>query len=121
MKKPAAIYARVAKSNQIDPRYNLPSQIQNCTKFAELNGFSVAGIYQDEINGAKPIARRPGGGQLQRALNTGQIRAVIVYRVDRLSGTSVDFLRTVHDWLRAGVEIYALDVGQITSELDVGL
>jgi len=121
MNKPAAIYARVATSEQVDRRYSLPSQIKDCKKFAELNGFTVAGIYQDEISGAKPIASRPDGGQMQKAINTGQIKAVIVYRVDRLSRNSVDFFRTIHDWLRAGVEIYALDIGQITSELGVGL
>jgi len=33
----------------------------------------------------------------------------------------VDLLTTVRDWLRAGVEIFALDIGKITSELDIVL
>jgi site-specific DNA recombinase len=41
--------------------------------------------------------------------------------VDRLSRDIVDLLTTVRDWLRAGVEVYALDIGQITSELDIVL
>jgi site-specific DNA recombinase len=121
MNKPAAIYARVATNNQVNRKNSLPSQIKNCTKFAELNGFDIAAIYQDEISGAKPIATRPDGGRLQRAIKARQIKAVIVYRLDRLSRDSIDLLTTVRDWLRDGVELYALDIGQITGELGVGL
>lgn len=90
-------------------------------KFASQKGFDVAAVYQDDISGAKPIGGRPEGGQLQASIDGGQINTVIVYCVDRLSRDIVDLLTTVRDWLRAGVEIYALDIGQVTSELDIVL
>ena len=113
----AAIYARVDTSTQVDRRFSLPSQIESCKKFAEQKGFTVVGIYQDEISGTKPIASRPGGRRLFRAINSGQIDAVVVYRVDRLSRDSMDFLKTFRDWLRANIEIYALNMGQVKGEL----
>ena len=55
------------------------------------------------------------------AIDLRQVKAIIVYQVDRLSRDIVDLLTTVRDWLQTGLEIYALDVGQITSELDIVL
>jgi site-specific DNA recombinase len=50
-----------------------------------------------------------------------EVDAVIVYQVDRLSRDIVNLLATVQTWLRAGVEVYSLDVGKIESELDIVL
>lgn len=121
MTKQVAIYARVSTEDQAERGYSLPSQIENCQKFANQKGLDIAIVYQDDVSGAKPIASRPEGRQLQNAVESRQIKTVIVYQVDRLSRDIVDLLATVRDWLRAGVEIYALDIGQITSELDIVL
>jgi site-specific DNA recombinase len=121
MNRSAAIYARVSTDDQAEKGYSLPSQIEACRKFALQKGFDVAGVYQDDISGAKPITTRPYGSELQRAIDMRQINTVIVYCVDRLSRDIVDLLTTVRDWLRTGVEIYCLDVGQIISELDIVL
>lgn len=121
MAKNAAIYARVSTDDQAEHGYSLPSQIENCHKFAAVNGLNVTAIYQDDISGVKSIASRPDGMQLQHAIESRHIKAVVVYRVDRLSRDIVDLLTSVRNWLRAGVEVYALDIGQITSELDIVL
>jgi len=121
MNRQTAIYARVSTDDQAERGYSLPSQIEACKKFADQKGLEIAALYQDDISGAKPINTRPDGYELQRAIDSGQVKAVIVYCVDRLSRDIVDLLMTVRDWLRAGVEVYALDVGQVTSELDIVL
>src|SRR5688500_10748234 len=121
MNKQAAIYARVSTGDQAEKGYSLPRQIEACQKFASQKGFAVAAVYQDEISGAKPISIRPNGYELQKAIDSRQIKSVIVYCVDRLSRDIVDLLTTVRDWLRAGVEIHALDIGQITSAQDIVL
>jgi site-specific DNA recombinase len=121
MNKPAAIYARVSTDDQAERGYSLPSQIEACMKFANQKGFDLSAVYQDDISGAKPIGARPNGYELQRAIDARQIKVVIVYCVDRLSRDIVDLLTTVREWLRAGIEIYTLDVGQVTSELDIVL
>ncbi len=119
--KHAVIYARVSSDDQAEKGYSLPSQIEACSKFAEQKGWSIAGVHADDISGAMPICDRPEGEKLQDAIDSKLINAVIVYQVDRLSRDIVDLLTTVRDWLRAGMEIYSLDVGQITSELDIVL
>jgi len=121
MKRRAAIYSRVSTDDQAERGYSLPSQIEACQNFADQKGFEIVSVYQDDISGAKPITARPDGYEMQGAIEAGQIQAVIMYQVDRLSRDIVDLLATVRGWLRAGVEIYSLDVGQITSELDIVL
>jgi len=119
MTKQAAIYARVSTDDQAERGYSLPSQIEACKQFATQKGLNVVSVYNDDISGAMPISARPEGEQLQEAINTRLINTVIVYCVDRLSRDIVDLLTTVRDWLRAGIAIYCLDIGQITSELDI--
>ena len=46
---------------------------------------------------------------------------MVVYQIHRLSCDIVDLLTSVCVRLRSGVEIYALDVGQVTSEPDIVL
>jgi site-specific DNA recombinase len=121
MNKQVAIYVRVSTDDQAERGYSLPSQVEACQKFASQKGFEVVAVYKDDISGAKSIASRPEGGQLQSAIDSKQIKAVIVYQIDRLSRDIVDLLTTVRDWLRLGIEIYSLDLGQITSELDIVL
>ena len=121
MNKRAAIYVRVSSDDQAEHGYSLPSQIEECQKFAWQKGFDVIAVYQDDISGAKPISSRPAGGELQRAIDARQINTIIIYQVDRLSRDFVDLVTTVRDWLHGGVEIHALDIGQVTSEIDIAL
>lgn len=103
MNKQAAIYARVSTNDQAERGYSLPSQIEACSNFANSKGWNIAGVYADDKSGAVPISERPEGAQLQEAIDTRVIRAVIVYQLDRLSRDIVDLLMTVRDWLRAGL------------------
>lgn len=121
MTKQAAVYARVSTDDQAERGYSLPSQIEACKQFAISKDLEIAAVHADDISGALPFVDRPEGEQLQDAIDAKLINAVIVYQVDRLSRDIVDLLTTVRDWLRAGIEIYSLDVGQITSELDIVL
>src|SRR5690349_3003760 len=121
MNKQAAIYARVSTDDQAERGYSLPTQIEACQQFARQRGFEVVGVYQDDISGAKSLTHRPEGGELQNAIDARQIDTVIIYQVDRLSRDIVDLLASLSDWLRAGVDVYALDVGQVTGELDIVL
>lgn len=121
MTKRAAIYARVSTDEQSDHGYSLPSQIQACQRFVEQRDMDLAEVFQDDMSGAVPIAYRPQGKQLQAAIDKREIDAVVVYRVDRLSRDLIDLMIVVRAWLRAGVEIYFLDVGQVESENAIAL
>jgi len=121
MTKRVAIYARVSTDDQAEKGYSLPSQIEACRSFTEKLGYVVSVELSEDHSGATPISERPQGARLIDMAKRREVDAVIVYQVDRLSRDIVNLLATVQTWLRAGVEVYSLDVGKIESELDIVL
>lgn len=121
MTKKAAIYARVSTDDQADKGYSLPSQLDGCRQYIEQLGYSIVAEFKEDNSGAIPVADRTQGKRLAEMVKFREVDAVIVHQVDRLSRDIVDLLATVRNWLRAGVEVYALDVGKIESELDIVL
>lgn len=121
MTKKAAIYARVSTDDQADKGYSLPSQLDGCRQYIDQLGYSIVVEFKEDNSGAIPVADRPQGKRLAEMVRFREVDAVVVHQVDRLSRDIVDLLATVRNWLRAGVEVYALDVGKIESELDIVL
>lgn len=121
MTKKAAIYARVSTDDQADKGYSLPSQLDGCRQYIEQLGYSIVVEFKEDNSGAIPVADRTQGKRLAEMVKFREVDAVVVHQVDRLSRDIVDLLATVRNWLRAGVEVYALDVGKIESELDIVL
>jgi site-specific DNA recombinase len=121
MIKKAAIYARVSTSDQADNGYSLPSQLDACRTYAERFDYVVVGEFREDQSGATPVSVRPQGRLLTEMVKTRKVDAIVVHQVDRLSRDIVDLLTTVRNWLQAGMEVYALDVGKIESELDIVL
>lgn len=116
----AAIYCRVSTDEQ-EKGYSLGIQADECRRFSELNNYTICEIFQDDVSGKIPLYQRPGGSGLKGLVAAGKVDVVIVHRVDRLSRDMVDTLVIVREWLRQGIVIYALDVGQIKSESDIVL
>lgn len=121
MTKKAAIYTRVSTDDQADKGYSLPSQLDGCRQYIEQLGYAVVAEFRDDHSGAIPVTERPQGRRLAEMIKFREVDAVVVHQVDRLSRDIVDLLATVRNWLRAGVDVYALDVGKIESELDIVL
>ncbi len=121
MTKRAILYARVSSEEQADKGYSLPTQLDACRRYAERLGISVAAELTEDHSGATAIAERPTGKRLVSMLKRGEANTLIAYQVDRLSRDIVDLLASVRDWIRAGVEIHACDIGRIESELDIVL
>ena len=121
MTKKAAIYARVSTDDQADKGYSLPSQLDGCRQYIDQLGYSIVAEFKEDNSGAIPVADRPQGKRLAEMVKFREVDAVVVHQVDRLSRDIVDLLATVRNWLRVGVEVYALDVGKIESELDIVL
>lgn len=121
MSKRAAIYARVSTEDQAEKGYSLPSQITSCRAYAARLGYDVTAEFTEDYSGATAVSARPQGRVLSEMVKRRAVDAVIVNQVDRLSRDIVDLLVTVRAWLTAGVEVFAGDVGQIESELDIVL
>lgn len=92
-KKKALIYIRVSSEEQVE-NYSLGTQEEICKRTARLKGLEVVEVFREEGRSAKNIIGRP---ELIRLLdycrkNKKEINAIIVYRIDRLSRQTEDFL-----------------------------
>ena len=104
MSKRVVTYARVSTEDQAKHGYSLPSQVEECRKYAEDRDWSVVAEVSDEgISGA--TLDRPGLDQIRDLAHAGEIEALIVYDLDRLSRKVVHQLLIEEDLSKAGVAI----------------
>lgn len=91
--KQAIIYLRVSTEEQVD-NYSLDTQLDICTKEAERRGLALGQVFREEGRSAKTIAARPTLIELLEYCRTHkkEVDAVIVYRLDRISRQTADYL-----------------------------
>ncbi len=117
----AIIYARVSTDDQADRGYSLPTQLEACRKYAERLGLTVIAEFTEDCSGAISFAERPEGKKAVAMLKHREADAILIYQVDRLSRDIVDLLGSTRDWIRAGIQVHACDIGRVESELDIVL
>lgn len=91
--KNAVIYIRVSSEEQVE-NFSLDTQESICRKEAARRGFVITEVFREEGKSAKTITGRP---ELMKLLdfcrrNRKTIDAVFVYRLDRLSRQTQDYL-----------------------------
>lgn len=89
----AVLYLRVSTEEQVE-NYSLASQEEICKKEAKKRGYEVVKIFKEEGRSAKNISGRPELIQMIdycRKKRNG-IGAVFVYRLDRISRQTSDYL-----------------------------
>jgi putative DNA-invertase from lambdoid prophage Rac len=100
----AAIYARVSTNDQHNE-----IQIQERTEYAERRGWQLAGVYQDQISGAK--AQRPGLDKLMADARLHKFDAVLVWKLDRFGRSVIDLVGKLRDLESFGVRFVAASQG----------
>ena len=86
----AIIYARVSTKKQEEQGHSIEAQIKACRAYAEMKGWDVVGVYYEPKSGKNAKKRL----QLQRALaflEEGGADILIVWRLDRLTRSIIDF------------------------------
>ena len=89
----AVLYLRVSTEEQVD-NYSLETQQDICTKEAQKRGWAVTHTFREEGRSAKTIKGRTALIELLDYCrkNRKVVRAVIVYRLDRISRQTADYL-----------------------------
>lgn len=92
-KRKAVIYLRVSTEEQVD-NYSLETQADICRKEADRRNLVVAETFREEGRSAKTIKERPTLVNLLEYCrkNKREVGAVIVYRLDRISRQTADYL-----------------------------
>ncbi len=104
--KKAVIYLRVSTEEQVE-NYSLGSQEEICKREAARRGYQIAEIFKEEGRSAKNISGRPILIQMLEYCRNkkNSINAVFIYRLDRISRQTSDYLAIRKKLTECGVNI----------------
>ena len=105
----AAIYARVSTTDQTNT-----IQVRELKEYVERRGWQIAGIYQDQMSGAK--ASRPGLDQLMADARLRKFDAVLVWKLDRFGRSLVHCVSGIQELASLGIHFLAISQGLDTDE-----
>lgn len=81
----AGIYARISSDD--GTALGVGRQIADCRKLADAKGWTVAEIYEDNDVSASSGKPRPQYQRLLAAIDSGEVNALVVWDIDRLTRT----------------------------------
>lgn len=105
----AAIYARVSTTDQTNA-----IQIRELTEYVERRGWKLAGIYEDQMSGAK--ASRPGLDRLMADARLRRFDTVVVWKLDRFGRSLVHCVSGIQELASLDVRFIAISQGLDTDE-----
>jgi site-specific DNA recombinase len=102
--KRCAIYTRKSTSQGLEQEFNsLDAQREACEQYISSRGWVVLPRHYDDGGFTGANLERPGFQQLLEDIDAGKIDLVVVYKVDRLSRSLLDFAQVMHRFDQAGV------------------
>jgi DNA invertase Pin-like site-specific DNA recombinase len=103
-------YARVSTDQQRDSGISLYEQQRKIEARCIENGWTLERVYVDAgVSGSTPLARRPEGVKLLRAVQPGDV--VIAAKMDRMFRSALDALQTIADFKKRRISLWLLDLG----------
>lgn len=100
------IYCRVSTKEQVEEGNSLVTQEKNCREYANKNGYEIAAVFIEQGESAKTADRT----ELKKLMGfcsakKNNIKAVIAYKIDRISRNTDDYSQIRILLKRYGVEI----------------
>ena len=105
----AAIYARVSTADQHNA-----IQIGELSEYVQRREWELAGIYQDQISGAK--ASRPGLDKLMADARQRRFDVVLVWKLDRFGRSLVHCVSGIQELASLGIRFTASSQGLDTDQ-----
>ena len=107
----AVIYARVSSTND---RQNTKRQIEDLTRFANSNDYSIVGTYEEHISGATKNENRT---VLMECINyciANKANYILLSELSRLGRSTLQVLKSLEMLHEAGVSVYIQNLGIYT-------
>lgn len=124
MKKTTACYVRVSTKDQ-----NLDNQEKELKKWLKANEVDSSSVtwYRDQFSGT--TLARPELERLRQDIEKGNIKTIVIWKLDRVSRNLRDGVNLIGDWCEKGVRIVSMTeqldfsstVGKIIASLLSGL
>lgn len=107
-------YCRVSTQEQVEGT-SLAAQAEQIRAYASMKGLELVDVLVDAgISGGKPLAIRPEGGKLVDLIDSGEVQAVIISKLDRGFRSASDCLNNVESWERRKVSLHILSLSGTT-------
>lgn len=111
----ALLYARVSTQLQVNDGVSLDVQERQLVQAAELAGFVDHELIREEGRSGKSISGRPALVDALKRLDSGEVQALFVTRIDRLARSTKDFLNIIDRANTKGWRLVMLDLNLDTS------
>jgi site-specific DNA recombinase len=119
-----AIYTRVSTLRQVDKGMSLSAQKERLTETAKFHHMEIFDMYTDEGFSATNT-KRPDLKRMLSDAKAGSFTKLLIYKIDRLSRSVLDFHNMVDDLLKHGVNIMVeglnLDTSTSTGALTINV
>lgn len=111
-------YCRVSSQEQVEGT-SLKAQEDQIRAYAAMKGLDLRAVLVDAgVSGGKPLASRLEGCRLAEMVESEEVQAVIITKLDRGFRSASDCLNNVEAWERRGVSLHILNLGGTT--IDTG-
>jgi len=108
----ALAYARVSTSAQAEEGVSLDAQLERIGAYCRAAGLDLVETIREEgVSGAMPLANRPGGRDVLRAVASHRGGHVIALKLGRLFRDAADALNQTRAWDKAGISLHLVDMG----------
>jgi DNA invertase Pin-like site-specific DNA recombinase len=102
--KRCAIYTRKSTTNGLEQEFNsLDAQREACEAYARSQGWSMVDAHYDDGGFTGANVERPAFQRLLADVDAKRVDVVVVYKVDRLSRSLLDFAKVMDRFNAAGV------------------
>jgi DNA invertase Pin-like site-specific DNA recombinase len=102
-----AVYTRL--SRLLPDQTSTKRQAKDCRRLAEARGWTNVAIYEDIASAFRDDAKRPDYLRLVADIEAGRIRAVAIWKIDRLGRNLIEFMRFVKLCEQHGVEVASVN------------
>lgn len=107
--KKACIYTRVSTTEQANEGYSIEEQERRCRAQIESKGWEYVATYSDPGVSGRTMDRT-GLQAMIAAINAGEVNAVVIYKLDRLSRKQRDTMTIIEDiFLRKDIALVSLN------------
>jgi site-specific DNA recombinase len=86
------IYVRVSTEEQAQEGFSVRAQEQKLSDYARIKDWKIYKIYADEGISGKDIEGRPAVKELIADVESGKIKNVLVFKIDRLTRSTADLI-----------------------------
>lgn len=101
-------YVRVSTEEQAKEGVSLENQENKIHAYCKLHEIDLVSIVSDEGLSAKTIEARPGARGIIKMAESGEVEAVVVYKLDRLFRNAAEALDVAAQFKAAGVAFHSV-------------